>query len=390
MSLKLASNDAWMHMFLTIAAISGGLLIMRHYSGPAHEPPNALAMAASSAASAAAVPPAPALPRSIPESSRMPSNSLTPPLPEPPPVYQPPPPSANPTATLTRTFDPGAMPMPSAPPPAPLTPFIAPTRPALYAFDPPAARDPDPNRKRPLNGKDWIVDANGGTSADTNSLAAAVAAASDGDTIRVRPGTYGESVFINKSLTIVGEVGKIRPVLEGRNEYALWIQDAAVTIKDMAVTTPAGGALAVRIHDGGWLRLIRSTIASFDSPVRVMRGGTLIAEDTDFLAREGTVLVVEKGLVRLKGGSIHGGNHSVFVFGKDAWLEAEGVSFENSALAVETSDNVGALLTKCRFTNIKVAANAYDRSLVRLYSPMYDGPAPECTAASGRVECGRP
>ncbi len=56
----------------------------------------------------------------------------------------------------------------------------------------------------------WTVDDNG--SADFSTIQAAVTAASAGDTIRVRPGTYYESnIIINKPLTIKGLPGGVQP-----------------------------------------------------------------------------------------------------------------------------------------------------------------------------------
>ncbi|NIA11877.1 MAG: hypothetical protein GWP10_19660 [Nitrospiraceae bacterium] len=52
-------------------------------------------------------------------------------------------------------------------------------------------------------GGTWVVDDDGG--ADFTSIQAAVDAASAGDTIEVRSGTYVENVDVDKRLTLVGE-----------------------------------------------------------------------------------------------------------------------------------------------------------------------------------------
>jgi hypothetical protein len=57
-----------------------------------------------------------------------------------------------------------------------------------------------------------VVDADGG--GDYRSIDAAVAAASDGDTVRVRPGTYRERVTVAKNVTLVAPRGA---TLDGRS-----------------------------------------------------------------------------------------------------------------------------------------------------------------------------
>lgn len=51
----------------------------------------------------------------------------------------------------------------------------------------------------------WVVDALGGPGSDFTTLGAAILAASDGDTLYVRDGTYAEAVVLDKGLRIHGD-----------------------------------------------------------------------------------------------------------------------------------------------------------------------------------------
>ena len=63
-------------------------------------------------------------------------------------------------------------------------------------------------------GATWVVDDDGG--ADFASIHAAVDAASAGDTIEVRSGTYEENVVVNKQLILRGiDTGTGMPVVDG-------------------------------------------------------------------------------------------------------------------------------------------------------------------------------
>jgi parallel beta-helix repeat protein len=64
----------------------------------------------------------------------------------------------------------------------------------------------------------WIVDDDG--PADFNTIRDAVDAASSGDTIFVKNGTYYESVFMDKSLTLIGE-DKYATIIDGGHEQSV-------------------------------------------------------------------------------------------------------------------------------------------------------------------------
>ncbi|MBP5786696.1 MAG: DUF1565 domain-containing protein, partial [Kiritimatiellae bacterium] len=87
------------------------------------------------------------------------------------------------------------------------------------------------------NGDVW-ADAENGDDANDGSeesplktLAAAVALASDGDTVRAKPGTYGPFMVAGKTLDIVGEAGAEATVIDGNRERRCATMDALATLR---------------------------------------------------------------------------------------------------------------------------------------------------------------
>lgn len=267
-------------------------------------------------------------------------------------------------------------------------PDLRPTTPALE----PAAAPDYPGRKRPRNGKEWIVDQNGGPNADAATIAAAVADASAGDTIRVRLGLYRESIAVDKALTIQGDGKKEETVLIASGPFALSIRSGAVTVKDLSLSAPPGlDGRAIEVWESGWLSLSRSSVSGFESKlaVTVARGGTLLTEDVEFGARDGTAVFVQ-GRAELKGGVISGGKTLAGAGGETASLEATGVSFQYGNVGLATGDGARAVLTRCSFKRLKAEVIALSGSSIKLILPSYDRPAPHCIARGGRAECGTP
>ena len=68
----------------------------------------------------------------------------------------------------------------------------------------------------------WYVDGNGGVGIDFTKIQEAVVAASGGDTIYVYSGTYNESIYLHKSLTLIGE-DKDATIIDGGTEIVTLI-----------------------------------------------------------------------------------------------------------------------------------------------------------------------
>lgn len=80
----------------------------------------------------------------------------------------------------------------------------------------------------------WVVDASGGAGADVASLAEALAAASDGDEIRLRPGRYGAGAPIGADVSIIGEGNDpAQVVLEARGKDALRVEGGRVRVSGL-------------------------------------------------------------------------------------------------------------------------------------------------------------
>jgi len=70
---------------------------------------------------------------------------------------------------------------------------------------------------------------------DYLTIQAAVDAADPGDTIEVWPGVYSESVFVWKSLSIIGHAKSTTIVDGSRGGYAFWLDTDGVTIRGLTV-----------------------------------------------------------------------------------------------------------------------------------------------------------
>lgn len=58
-----------------------------------------------------------------------------------------------------------------------------------------------------LAGQVWVVDDNGGPGVDFTDVDPAVAAATDGDTLLIRPGSYSDLIIFDKSLSVIADTG---------------------------------------------------------------------------------------------------------------------------------------------------------------------------------------
>lgn len=82
------------------------------------------------------------------------------------------------------------------------------------------------------------------------TIAAAIAAASAGDTIIVWPGTYDENVNISKRLNVIG-LGPQTSVISVSSSHALQISAAGVRVKGLGAITSAAGVTYGIYNNGG-------------------------------------------------------------------------------------------------------------------------------------------
>jgi pectin methylesterase-like acyl-CoA thioesterase len=78
----------------------------------------------------------------------------------------------------------------------------------------------------------------------TPTLAAALTAASSGDSILVCPGTYNEAVTVNKDgLTLRSSTGNRADVTLAHNNTPLTLTGLGITVRDLTVTSNNGTAI---------------------------------------------------------------------------------------------------------------------------------------------------
>ena len=168
------------------------------------------------------------------------------------------------------------------------------------------------------NGRAGAVTANGtvltvGGTGAFRTLAAALAAAKDGDTIRVAAGTYTETgVTVDRKVIIEGTGGLARFV--GGNGSAVITTTADATLRNIEVTgaTVLGGVAAGIRDQAGRLTLVNSFVHDNGAGLVVEKGaGTVGVYDTE-LARNGTVDgrganldVAEVGTLTLRNAWVH-------------------------------------------------------------------------------------
>jgi len=112
---------------------------------------------------------------------------------------------------------------------------------------------------------------------DFDTITEAVAAAVEGDTIRIGPGTYAEAIVIDKDITVAGDpddpsavvidITSEGPLVEtdlgpGRKvHFAFMLQDARATISDLTVTGPSNRVIAFVILGGA--PVVSDTVVDF-------------------------------------------------------------------------------------------------------------------------------
>jgi hypothetical protein len=139
-------------------------------------------------------------------------------------------------------------------------------------------------------GTHWVradgatIVAGGGESCESpgySTIAAAVDAASAGDTVRVCAGTYVGSVDVGKSLTILGANSAISPidgtrgaesVISGDGDYAVEIFASDVVLDGFTVTNTAGNAVRVAVGRASGRSLSGVTVRNL-----IAQGGSVLS-----------------------------------------------------------------------------------------------------------------
>lgn len=138
------------------------------------------------------------------------------------------------------------------------------------------------------------------------SLKVALRQAKPGIEIHMLPGTYRESVVVDKDVTILaqGEPGEV--VIEGISGSALQVQTRGATLCGLTLVAPPGG-VALLVSSGA--PLLEGCILQSDSACARVAGMGTSPEfrDCDFQASGAHGLVAEAGtLPRIQGGQIRG------------------------------------------------------------------------------------
>ena len=175
-----------------------------------------------------------------------PTATAVPPTPEPPTATAVPPTPEPPTATAV--------------PPTPPPPAIAVPPTATWVPPTPASSGP----------KRLIVDASG--SGDYRTIASAILGARPQDTIVLRPGTYKESLSINRDVRIVGEGGQSKVIVEGApGAHVFGFTAGSATLTGMTIRILGSGLSTGAI---------------------TVRAGTPVIEDCDLTSSAGAAVYI--------------------------------------------------------------------------------------------------
>lgn len=154
---------------------------------------------------------------------------------------------------------------------------------------------------------DWYVDKNapdcgvgsGGASDPFCSISLALAFASDGDTIHVAPGTYQESLLLNKDITLIGTGGEQVTILDGTGSVRL-IEVLASSIVQLRGWTIQGGYVAsdggagIRVRPGSSLDLsdctVRDNVAHHGNGAGILVDGGAALMLTNATVRDNTAV----------------------------------------------------------------------------------------------------
>ncbi len=165
----------------------------------------------------------------------------------------------------------------------------------------------------PIEGaRTYIVDDSG--FANYNTIQQAVVAASDGDTIFIKPGEYSEEVILNRSLTIAPLTGETDPiVLDGKNslENGITITSDGCSLQGLTIENYAGSGIYVQSSSN----TITKNIFENDNPAMLIKSasGNTISRNT-IANSQGAIALWENSINNLvQENQISGCNVSVLV-----------------------------------------------------------------------------
>lgn len=165
----------------------------------------------------------------------------------------------------------------------------------------------------PIEGaRTYIVDDSGFANYET--IQDAVIAASDGDTIYVKPGQYDEEVILNKSLTIAPLTGETEPiVLDGKNSFetGITIISDGCSLEGLTIKNYAGSGIYIQSSSN----TIKKNIFENDNPAILVKSasGNSIFGNT-IANSQGAIALWENSINNLvQGNQISGCNVSVLV-----------------------------------------------------------------------------
>ncbi|MET9881780.1 right-handed parallel beta-helix repeat-containing protein [Streptomyces sp. NPDC006430] len=205
------------------------------------------------------------------------------------------------------------------------------------------------------------------------TLAAALAAASDGDVLSIAPGTYRENLVLHRAVTLRGPEGSVGSVriapldgvaltvrasavvqdlhLEGQDRAtpALLVEEGCPELTDLRVTTRSAAGIEVR---GGAQPVVRR--CTVENPtgvgIAVLDGGGGVFEECEVVAAgQAGVSVRGGGHPRLERCRIHHASGAgIAVTGEGSGLEALGCEvYEIKGTGVQIAARAAARLTDC-------------------------------------------
>ena len=150
--------------------------------------------------------------------------------------------------------------------------------------------------------------------ANYNTIQGAVDAASDGDTIYIKPGQYSEEIVLNKSLTIMPLTGETDPIIldgEKRLETALSINSDGCTLQGLTVRNYLGPAIYARSNGNS----IRDNVIDSSNPALLARGSgkNSISGNTVTSSQGGIILWDDSSNNSIEENHISGCNTSILV-----------------------------------------------------------------------------